>query len=397
MSLPLNLASVMNAVRGGSSNQSTTYFSEGLSGTEFAIQRFESINETLALDYDLQSGAVMKVITEGISSPSEIAAINEGIISGLGSHLKALWEKIVAGVKGLGAKIKQKADSLRLSGEQLANKSEYVKLVKAKNYSDFRWDGYDFASIDANFAKLASIESFVGGSKVAVKFNDFSKLNYTGTDEKECSKQIEQFHKDNTEKLENAHSDLDKIKTAYYKECTGISEGGDKMTSDKMKELLMKKIHNGKTTETVDRKDFKIDNVIEALKNPKNVQGIKDAYTSLEDEVVKLKNAVDDQVREWENANDASGVTAIITKLNDAKIKFIKAFSVLYDALLAVASLINETKLAGITEEMHQNAALFKKAMAYKNPKKNNNSFAFDDEEDMNIDFLGELDMLSEE
>ena len=315
---------------------------------------------------------------------ADFDSIVEMSFADIKTRVVKFFEKILKFPKSIVAKITLQIDKIKMTGHQLYEKYKNSPMLKNKKFSDMTVSGYKFSKNDKLFPAAAGFEAdvekliiSVGGGKIVApaefKASLKAEISEKSSDEKKAQKAI-----DGLKDISRATRVLNMAKALTGS--TKLTEGN--WQSDLKTELYGEKVELKYGT------DFTLDSVAELLKEPANLNYIKDEYIKLDQAVTKYKAELTKQVDEMEReAQKEDNSAAKNNGLSLCTAYFNAYISIISDAYGTINTVKN-IKYGFERAKLDQAKMLFGKMLSYKAAKSDNNDA--EDAEDVD-DFVVEL------
>ena len=350
----MNLTKLMSlAEASGFAGGSAGYVDEcpGMSLSECTAALPMFIMESQAIGFDetrRHNDLIVEAVSDAMAygrtiNEATAMSLNEGALDTIKSKISAFFAKIKKFIKSIIAKLKVAIDRMRMTGQQLwATYGKDKDLQKSEKLKDLTFDGYKFGEASFRSDEYSGID---GPNKlIRLAYNDDAILpeeafksfgdNMTETDQSS----------DDTIKQTGSNlldSAIEKLGDLTSAERVGkmVSALTNKNLGDDWAEGLRKELWADKYTFTYGSEGFDVASVGNILKNPVNLDKIRDEYTKLDNSVSKYENELNRLIDE--NKKAAEKVETQFTKTAHAKAaayinKYMEAVKDAYAAITGV-------------------------------------------------------------
>lgn len=343
------------------------------------------------------NGALIEATINSIGTGNtyELQSIIEGAIDTLKEKVKAIFAKIKKFLESIISKLALTINKIRMTGHQLYTKYKDSKMIIGKNFKDMEVEGYEFTGKDL----------FTPGSKYDSGVEPLIEA-LIGAEKKKAEDLYNKAVENYSDSAYDAAKDaIDEIKDLSPAEVQfrmvnqlvtcGSSLSESNWQSDLKKELGM---HEKKTLKYA--KDFTLDTVAMLLKEPAELEKIKEEYETLARAVEKDRDAFTRRMEkdyataskkiadntpgktEADRTNNAnqSKVLGLLSSMKEELLKH-------YNAGYAVINQVKNIKYNFEKAKVDQAKVIFSKMLSYKEPKNDNNSAGdFENYVDIDVD-----------
>lgn len=317
----------------------------------------------LAETANAQNDAMVEAAVAAFSTGSQdtMNSLIEASFADIKAKIKKIFDSIIKFLKSIVAKLTLQIDKIKMSGHQLYAKYKDSPMLKEKK-DGLTVQGYKFSKNENLFPAASSFETdveklikTVGGGKIMTP-DEFAAAYKT--DIKDKSKE--------EKKGQKAIDDMKNVGRAtrvfnMAKSLTGsskISEGS--WQADLKTELYGEKVELKYGT------DFDKDSVADMLKEPKNLNLIKDEYVKLEQAVNRYRDEIQKKVDEMER--EASNTDNTSEKNNGLSLctGYFNAYMGIISDAYGTINVVKNIKYNFEKAKLDQAKTLFGKILSYK-------------------------------
>lgn len=317
----------------------------------------------LAETANAQNDAMVEAAVAAFSTGSQdtMNSLIEASFADIKAKIKKIFDSIIKFLKSIVAKLTLQIDKIKMSGHQLYAKYKDSPMLREKK-DGLTVQGYKFSKNENLFPAASSFETdveklikTVGGGKIMTP-DEFAAAYKT--DIKDKSKE--------EKKGQKAIDDMKNVGRAtrvfnMAKALTGsskISEGS--WQADLKTELYGEKVELKYGT------DFDKDSVADMLKEPKNLNLIKDEYVKLEQAVNRYRDEIQKKVDEMER--EASNTDNTSEKNNGLSLctGYFNAYMGIISDAYGTINVVKNIKYNFEKAKLDQAKTLFGKILSYK-------------------------------
>jgi len=303
--------------------------------------------------------------------------------------IKAFFDKIIKFLKSIINKLSLQIDKMRMSGHQLYEKYKDSKLLQGKSFKDLTFNGYKIMGKDDIFADTKKFESEPGIRELikkaipgCVDYDEFGKTYKAGiaVDSKAENPLVKA-----TEKLSGI-TQADR-QVAMAKLLTGEKS----LTAGDWEGAIKKKLYGEKVDITYGKDGFTLDALAAMLKDPADLNAIKEAYARVEKAAHefhdKIQRAIDDLSSQSDKLESAKGDNSAKTNRNSLVSSYYSAYMGVVSDSYAVINKVQSLKYNFQKTRYDQAKQMFGKMLSWKSEKKDNND-ASDVDDDGEIEAM---------
>ena len=393
----MNIAKIMALTEASSGYNGGSYVDEmpHLSLTEAAGQlsmflmesQIDLSEATVNNNESLVEAAVSAMQT---GTPADFDSLVEASWADIKAKIVKIMDKIKKFIDSIIAKLTLFIDKVRMNGHQLYEKYKDAAVLKdTSKFKDMKVEGYKFSKNEKLFPALTE---YLGkdGAEALIKKAD-SKFSTPSEFYKEFVGKSEKAAKSNA---------IDKIKdvskrTRSYN-MAKVLTGSSKITEDNWQADLKQELYGDKV-ELKYGTDFTLDSIAELLKEPKNLNLVREDYVKLSAAVKNYKDDlqkhIDEIEREISKMKEDGNKTGLDAEGNMTSVAGMSLVSSYYNAYMSLVSdsygtinIVENIKYNYEKEKLDQAKILFGKMLSFKAKKDNNDASDVDSDIEYEIE-----------